>query len=79
MWWGIGLLIAVPCILAFLISRAGTLADRAIGRDPEVGTAAKDVATDARTSDLQPGRSEDQISRQRILRRENQEPVRAEP
>ena len=76
MWWGIGigLPVVVLCILAFLISRAGTLSDRAIGRDPEAGSTAKDVATDEQL-DLQPDSSEDQIPVQPILDRKNRKTV----
>lgn len=46
MWLGIVVLVFVLCVSAFLIARAGTSADRAIGRDPELGSAAKDVEED---------------------------------
>jgi Na+-transporting methylmalonyl-CoA/oxaloacetate decarboxylase gamma subunit len=56
MLWGIALLVVVLSTLAFLISRAGTFADRAIGRDPELGSTAKEVAEDDQALDSRSSR-----------------------
>jgi hypothetical protein len=46
MWWGIVLLVVVSSTLGFLISRAGTSADRAIGRDAEQRSVPKEASED---------------------------------
>ncbi len=57
MWWGIVLLVIVSTTLGFLIARAGTSADRAIGRDPELGSVPENASQDDEPLNSQSNRS----------------------